>query len=201
MKSKYEILFYEVIISEFTAVWVEKVGDCHCPLLQTPSRKEILFATSPAFFDTVCISSCWNIANFYCQFLAREWRLCTIALSFYAISSRRGFKKHIKSTAVHCNNPSNSKLLDSFLLLRLDLKVSKFSVSVNPLSFRFEQPWQGVFSLKLAGRQHTNWGNGVTKLPNYSHSNLTLLLSGAQIFSLQHSTHYKIFLGHVFQNS
>ena len=73
------------------------------PLLQTRSRERFSFylqPASPVFFDTVCISSCWNIANFYCQFLAREWRLCTIAPSFYAISSKRGFKKHIKSTAV-----------------------------------------------------------------------------------------------------
>ena len=48
MKSKYEIFFYEVIISEFTAVWVEKVGDCHCCKLQV--EREILFATSQPGF-------------------------------------------------------------------------------------------------------------------------------------------------------
>ena len=157
MKSKYEIFFYEVIISEFTAVWVEKVGDCHCCKLQV--EREILFATSPAFFDTVCISLCWNIANFYCRSLAREWRSCTIAHSFYAISSRVQ-ETHQK----HCNAMKQSQGRMLFCFLNLTRKflvlvsLPSFKSSINRRCCR----WLAVTS--KAANQLRQWSYKIIKL-------------------------------------
>ena len=139
-------------------------------------EREILFATSPAFFDTVCISSCWNIANFYCQSCQRMAFMHNSAFILCNFIEARVQETHQE----YCNALKQSQQFQT-----LGPAGYFFLVLVNLPSFESSnnKRW-------LAVRQQTNWGNGATKLSNYSHSNPMLLPSRVQIFSLQH---YKIF--------